>query len=102
MRYLYDIMDIPDQLEKLDNLHMIGADPGFQVRGAHLKNCGGRRENCWGISCEKSRFYVKKIIFFPILGGARAGCAPPPPPWIRPCMRHQPFISYWKGGYIFF
>ena len=37
MRYLYDIMDIPHQLEKLDNLHM----------------------------------------------------------------RHQPFISYWKGGYIF-
>ena len=37
MRYLYDIMDIPDQFEKLDNLHM----------------------------------------------------------------RHQPFISYWKGGYIF-
>ena len=61
-----------------------GADPGFQVRGAHLKklhlveggakivgvfrvkshdftqkntifsNCGGRRENLWGISCEKS------------------------------------------------
>ena len=29
---------------------------------------GGRRENCWGISCEKSRFCVKKIIF------------PPPPP----------------------
>jgi hypothetical protein len=86
------------------------ADPGFQVRGgAHLKklrreeggakifgvfrvknhdftpkiliftNCGGRRENVWGISCEKSRL---KIIFFPILGGARAGCAPPP--WIRP------------------
>jgi hypothetical protein len=22
MRYLYDIMDIPHQLEKLDNLHM--------------------------------------------------------------------------------
>jgi hypothetical protein len=37
MRYLYDIMDIPHQLEKLDNLHM----------------------------------------------------------------RHQPFISYWKGTYIF-
>ena len=60
-----------------------GADPGFQVRGAHLKklrlaegganifgvfrvknhditpknhifsNCGGRRENIWCISCEK-------------------------------------------------
>ena len=85
-----------------------GADPGFQVRGAHLKkiapsggrrenfwgisceksrfyaknhifsNCGGRRENFWGISCEKSRFNAKKSYFFPILGRARAGCAPPP------------------------
>jgi hypothetical protein len=57
-----------------------GADPGFQVRGGALKKIapsGGRRENFWGISCEKSRFYAKKIIFFLILGGARAGCAPP-------------------------
>ena len=38
---------------------------------------GGRRENFWGISCEKSRFYAKKILFFPILGEARAGCPPP-------------------------
>ena len=38
---------------------------------------GGRRENCWGISCEKSRFYAKKIIFFPILEGTRAPGAPP-------------------------
>ena len=61
-----------------------GADPGFQARGAHFKKIapiGGRREICLGISCEKSRFYAKKVIFFPILGGARAGCAPP---WIRP------------------
>jgi hypothetical protein len=46
-----------------------GADPGFQVRRGALKQfapIGGRRENCWGISCEKSRFYAKKIIFFPI------------------------------------
>ena len=28
--------------------------------GAHLKNL---RENCWGISCEKSRFYAKKSYF---------------------------------------
>ena len=71
-----------------------GADPGFQDRGAHLKklrraegcanifgvfrvknhdftpknlifsNCRGRRENIWGISCEKSRFYAKKSYFF--------------------------------------
>ena len=57
-----------------------GADPGFQVRGggALEKNAPsvGRHENFWGISCEKSRFYAKKIIFFPILGGRH----PPPPP----------------------
>jgi hypothetical protein len=58
------------------------ADPGFQVRRGALKKIaqsGGRHEHFWGISCEKSRFYPKKIIFFPILGGGR-----PPPPWIRP------------------
>ena len=40
----------------------------------------GGRENCWGISCEKSRFYAKKSYFFPILGGGGL-CATP---WIRP------------------
>ena len=44
---------------------------------------GGRREHIWGISCEKSRFYANKIIFFPILGGGggggRPGCAPGSP-----------------------
>ena len=65
---------------------------------------GGRLENFWGISCEKSRFYAKKsyfsnfrgareifgvfhvknhdftpkkIIFFPILGGGGGRGAPP-------------------------
>ena len=42
-----------------------------------LSNCGWRRENCWDISCEKSRFYTKKNIFFPILGGARTRPLPP-------------------------
>ena len=61
-------------------LEYTGADPGFQVRGGAVKKIapsGG------SISCEKSRFYAKKIIFFPILGRA-----PPParaPLWIRPC-----------------
>ena len=71
-----------------------GADPRFQVRGAHLKemrraeggaknvgvfrvknhdftpknhifsNCEGRREHLWGISCEKSRFYAIFFYFF--------------------------------------
>ena len=39
-----------------------GADPGFQVRGAgggalkKIAPSGGRRENCWGISCEKYKY----------------------------------------------
>ena len=41
---------------------------------------GGRRENCWGISCEKSRFYANKSYFFTILGGRAPGAPPPPPP----------------------
>ena len=40
---------------------------------------GGGARNFWGISCEKSRFYAKKIIFLPILGGGGAPGAPPPP-----------------------
>ena len=50
-------------------LYEPGADPGFQVRGGALKknaSSGGRREICWGISCEKSRFYAKKSYFFQI------------------------------------
>jgi hypothetical protein len=54
------------------NIQYTWADPGFQVRGGALKKIApseGRRENFWGISCEKSRFYAKKSYFFPILGG---------------------------------
>jgi hypothetical protein len=48
---------------------LTGADPRFQVRGGggapkKIASSGGRRENCWGISCEKSRFYAKKSYFF--------------------------------------
>ena len=51
----------------------------FTPKNHIFSNCGGRRENFWGISCEKSRFYPQKIIFFPILGGGgRAEGAPPP------------------------
>ena len=69
-----------------DNVSQWGRYQGriqdFKLGGRTYKNCAERREarKCWGISFEKSRFYAKKIIFFPILGGARAGCAPPP--WI--------------------
>ena len=57
-----------------------GADPGFQIRGGALKKIapsGGRRENFWGISSEKSRFYPQKNhIFSNFMGGARR--VPPP------------------------
>ena len=34
----------------------------FTPKNLIFSNCGGRRENFWGISCEKSRFYAKKWI----------------------------------------
>ena len=94
----------------------------FKLGGGARKKIapsGGRRENFGGISCEKSRFYAKKsyffqlrgearkilgyfvwkitiihqkIIFFPILGGARAGCASP---WIRPCNQCLSPLKLW-------
>ena len=38
----------------------------FKLGGALKKiaSSGGRRENLWGISCEKSRFYAKKSYFY--------------------------------------
>ena len=32
----------------------------FTPKNHIFSNCEGRRENFWGISCEKSRFYAKK------------------------------------------
>ena len=55
----------------------------FKLGGDALKKIApsrGRRKICWGISCEKSRFYAN--FFVSNFRGARAGCAPPPPPWI--------------------
>ena len=59
---------------------LAGADPGFQVRGGggggalnKIVPSGGRRENFWGISCEKS-------YCFPILGGGGGAPGAPPPP----------------------
>ena len=41
----------------------------FTSKNHIFSKSGGRSENFWGISCEKSQFYAK-ILFFPILGGA--------------------------------
>ena len=56
-----------------------GADPGFQVRGGELKKIapsGGRREKIWGISCEKSRFYAKKLYLFQFYDEGGPGSVP--------------------------
>ena len=58
------------------------ADPGFQVRGVHLKKLrraeGGAK--IFGVFRVKNHdFTQKKIIFFPISGGGGSPGAPPPP-----------------------
>jgi hypothetical protein len=50
----------------------------FTPKNHIFSNCEGRRENVWGILCEKSRFYAKKKCFFQFFHPARA------PLWIRP------------------
>ena len=63
----------------------------FTPKNDSFYNYGGRREKCWGISCEKSRFYAKKNIFFSnFRGGARRVR---PPPWIRPWGRMPHFLG---------
>jgi hypothetical protein len=48
----------------------------FTPKNHIFTNCGERRDNFLGNSCEKSRFYAKNHIFSKFRG-ARAGCAPP-------------------------
>jgi hypothetical protein len=60
---------------------MQGRIQDFKLGGAHLKKLrraeGGA--NIFGVFRVKNHdFTPQKIIFFPILGGTRAGCAPPP------------------------
>jgi hypothetical protein len=67
----------------------------FKLGGGAVKKIapsGGRREHFWGISCEKSRFYAKKIIFFPILGEGRAPGAPTPVYVFMECGRGSRYI----------
>ena len=59
-----------------------GVDPGFHVRGRTWKNWAVRREvrKYLGYLVWTITILRQKKSFFPILGGARAECAP----WIRP------------------
>ena len=67
-----------------------GADPGFQVREAHLKKLrraeGGAK--IVGVFRVKNHdFTPKNLIFFQFLGGGRApGTPPPPPPPLDPLL----------------
>jgi hypothetical protein len=75
----------------------------FKLGGGALKKIapsGGRRENVWGISCEKSRFLRQKIIFFQILGGRAPGA--PPPPLDPPLHYVIKLVSYLRlvGGFL--
>jgi hypothetical protein len=92
--------------------HVSGADPGFQARGPHLKNCAEWREarkllgyflwkitilrqkiisfsiakearKCFGYFVWKITIFLRqKILFFPFLGGCAPGASPPP--WTPP------------------
>jgi hypothetical protein len=56
----------------MQNIH--GRIQVFKVGEGALKKIapsGGMRENFWGISCEKSRFYAKKSYFFQLQREAR-------------------------------
>ena len=66
-----------------------GADPGFQVRGAHFKKSrraeGGAKT--FGVFRVKNHdFTQNNLIFFPILGGRGAPGAPP----LNPPLEHIP------------
>ena len=58
----------------MDNIWYQGRIQDFKLGGGALKKIapsGGRRENFWDISCEKSRFYAKKSYFFKLRREAR-------------------------------
>ena len=60
----------------------------FTPKNYIFANCGERRENFWGTSCEKSRFYAKNHIFsnFRRGGGVGRRVRPPPPPGSAPAV----------------
>ena len=117
-----DLLNLSQTL--LSYYSLPGADPGFQVRGAHLKkmrraeggakifgvfrvknhdftpkksyfsNFRGGARNFWGISCEKSRFYAKQIIFFPILGVSARRVRPP----LNPPLLYNICFANFRGG----
>jgi hypothetical protein len=64
----------------------------FTPKNHIFSNGGGRREKCWGISCEKSRFYAKKSYFFQFQGGA-GRVRPPLDPPLKPKTMQLVFVA---------
>ena len=62
----------------------------FTPKNHIFSNCGERRENFWGNSCKKSRFYAKNHIFSNFRGGARRVRPPLDPP-----LHHVVWESCW-------
>ena len=71
----------------IGDVRYTGADPGFQVRGAHLKKmrrAEGGAKIVAVFRVKNHDFTPKNHVFSNFRGG---GCAPgttPPSPWIRP------------------
>jgi hypothetical protein len=75
-----------DNLQQFE-MYIPGADPGFQVRGAHLEKlrlAEGGAKLFWVFRVKNHDFTPKNHIFPNFRGGARRVR---PPPWIRPCIR---------------
>ena len=71
-------MDNPEKLAPLDTLQ--GTDPGFQIRGAHLKilrRAEGGAKN-FGVFRVKNHDFTPKNHIFSNFRGGRAPGAPPP------------------------
>ena len=68
-----------DNLQQFE-MYIPGADPGFQVRGAHLEKlrlAEGGAKLFWVFRVKNHDFTPKNHIFSNFRGGAHAGCAPP-------------------------
>jgi hypothetical protein len=76
-----------------------GADPGFQVRGVHLKKLRRVEGNAKivGVFRVKNHDFTPKNHIFSNFRGACAGCAPPPR-WIRPCLLHLFDHMFYMGA----
>ena len=80
-----------------------GADPGFQVRGAHFKKKSRRAEGGAknvGVFRVKNHDFTPKNYIFSNFRRARAGCAPLDPPLGTPFWNlssYTVFTSDWNG-----